>query len=188
MIEWSIHKGIRIIATELYRLPAVGRPQPDFRLADTAGGEVHLGGFRQRQPVLLALTHGSACAACAAWLSALARARAAIEEQRAVVLIVLAGSLDAATETQCALDLPFRLLADEAGVVAELFVPRMGDAATRPLVALYAADRYGYCLARWLAEDAADLPLPEDALVPIRDAEQEDCGCGLPAWPADEQP
>ena len=167
------------------RLPGVGKPLPDFRLADTTGKEVRLGGFRQRQPVLLAILHGPGCAECARWLGALAETRAAFAEQNAAVLIVVRGPAKAAREMRSQLDLPFRVLADEAGEVSALFAPQSGAHGTRPPVALYAADRYGYCLARWLAGDATKLPAPEVALVPIRDAEQEDCGCGLPAWPVE---
>ncbi|HEX6123295.1 MAG TPA: redoxin domain-containing protein [Ktedonobacterales bacterium] len=168
------------------RLPRVGRPLPDFRLTDTAGGEVRLGGFRQRQPVLLAFPHGPGCAACAAWLGALVGARAAFDEQNAAVLIVVPGSPEAARDLRSRLDLPFRVLADAAGQTTAEFVPAVGATGGQAPVALYAADRYGYCLARWLADDATGLPSPEVALVPIRDAEQEDCGCGLPAWPVEE--
>ncbi|MBF6590318.1 MAG: redoxin domain-containing protein [Ktedonobacterales bacterium] len=167
-------------------LPRVGQRLPAFALPSTSGAVVRVRAYTQRQPVLLAFTHGRGrgdvgCLACAEWLRRLAGARAAVEEVGAALLIVVPEPVGWARRLQDALDLAFPPLADADGTVAAIYVP------SPSAVAVYAADRYGYCLARWVATEAAELPSPDAALVPVRDAEQGDCGCGLPAWPDEER-
>lgn len=156
--------------------PMVGRPFPALTLPSTAGSEVRTKGYKQRQPFLLLFAHGLGCQSCEAWLKALTAERGLVDEVNAVVLVVAPGTVETLRGEQARLDLPFTVLADEGGSASQAFL----GAGER--VALYAVDRYGYLLARWGGNDATSLPTPALALVPIRDAEQEDCGCGLPAW------
>lgn len=157
--------------------PVVGRPLPALTLPSTAGAEVRTKGYKQRQPFLLLLTHDLGCAQCAAWVRALADMRSEVDEVGAAVLLVAPGDVEALRREQARLDLPFTVLADADGTKSQAFL------APDERVALYAVDRYGYVLARWGGDDANVLPAPALPLVRIRDAEQEDCGCGLPAWP-----
>lgn len=158
-------------------LPYPGRPLPGFTLPETGGGTFRLGSLKQRRPVLLAFVHGSECAACRTWLAGLARERAALADLDAAVLIVAPEPVAQLRQLQAQVDLPFTLLADEAGSVAAAYVPHAGH------LALYAADRYLQCLAGWHAPEATGLPPLEAPLTALLAAEQEDCGCGLPAWP-----
>jgi hypothetical protein len=91
-------------------------------------------------------------------------------------LIVPPEPLARARELQAALDLPFTLLADEAGATRDVY-------GLEGSVGLYVADRYLQCLGAWRAPDADGLPALAEPLTLLLAAEQEDCGCGLPAWP-----
>ena len=158
------------------RAAQVGAPLPGFALPDTSGGTIRLWDFKQRRPVLLALPHAGDCPVCRAWLAALAARRAELADLDAAVLLVLPEPAPRAREVQAALHLPFTPLADEEGALRGAY--GQGDG-----VGLYIADRYLECLGAWRAPDASGLPALEEPLTLLLAAEQEDCGCGLPAWP-----
>ncbi len=159
-------------------LPRVGESLPAFALADTAGNVVRLRDFKQRRPVLLAFLRAPGAAASRAWLAALAHERARLDELRVAVLVIAPQPTERLRQLQIELDLPFALLADTDGATAAGYLAA-GDEAQD---ALYAADRYNHCLARWLAADASGFPPLAKVFVEFAFAEQEDCACGLPAW------
>lgn len=158
------------------RVVRVGAPLPGFALADSSGGTTRLWDFKQRRPIVLAFPHQGECPLCRAWLAALAAHRAALADLDAAVLLVLPESLARAREIQAALDLPFTPLADESGATRDVYGLEGG-------VGLYVADRYLHCLGAWRSPDADGLPALAEPLTLLLAAEQEDCGCGLPAWP-----
>lgn len=163
-------------STRTPSLPVIGRPLPALVLPSTAGAEVRTKGLKQRQPFLLLFARNLDAPACAEWLASLATLRALVDEVSAAVMVVVPVTVDALRDWQASHEFPFTLLADPDRAASQPFIVEDG-------VAFYAVDRYGYVLARWDGPDASALPTPADALIPIRDAEYEDCGCGLPAWP-----
>lgn len=159
--------------------PATPRPGgqlPGFALPSAAGTTVRLWDFKQRRPLLIALTHGADCPTCRAWLAALARERARLEEAQAAVLVLVPEPVERLRTLQAELDLPFTLLARDArATAAYLPAPDTG-------VALYAADRYGECVGGWHAADADALPPLDAPLADLALADQGDCECAIPAW------
>lgn len=168
--------------------PRVGAPLPAFTLPSTAGTQMGPRAFKQRQPLLVVCFHGASCVACRGWLLRLADAQPMLGELDAAVLAIARASLAALRQVQRELALPFPLLADGARYGSPSAVLTAAGTRTGAEVALYATDRFGFVRARWLAREADALPTLAEALIPIRDAEQEDCGCGLPAWPVDDLP
>jgi peroxiredoxin len=163
-------------------LPAVGVSLPAFALPDTSGNVVRLRDFKQRRPVLLAFLRDPASEASRAWLSSLAHERARLDDLRIAVLVIAPSSVEDLRRLQIELDLPFAPpiapLSDAEVAAAEAYLP----AETPAPDAIYLADRYNHCLARWLAPDAAQFPPLPRVFTEFAFAEQEDCACGLPAW------
>lgn len=160
-------------------LPTVlrtGQQLPAFALPSAAGATVRLWDFKQRQPLLIVLTHGADCPACRAWLVALARERVRFDEAQAAVLVLAPEPAERLRALQAELDLPFTLLARDASTTAA-YLPALGDG-----VALYAADRYGECVGAWHAADADALPPLDAPLADLALADQGDCECAIPAW------
>lgn len=160
-------------------LPVPGKGLPTFTLPDTAGTLRRLWEYKQRHPVALFVPHAPGCAGCRAWLQKLGASQARLDEMGAAVLVLVRAPLDEARALQAALDLSFTFLVDAGGSVTTQY--------TRPGTAtLYLGDRYLQCLDRWTTgENQHELPLPDDVIATLTFAEQEDCGCGLPAWPED---
>ena len=157
-------------------LPQPGQQLPAFALPSAAGATVRLWDFKQRQPVLLALTHGAECPACRAWLAALARERARLDEAQAALLVLAPEPVARLRALQAELDLPFTLLSRDAHFSAA-YLPAPGTG-----VALYAADRYGECVGAWHAAEADALPPLDAPLADLALADQGDCECTIPAW------
>ncbi len=175
----------RTFLTAGLALPRAGQPMPTFTLTASDGTTMRLWDFKQRRPVLLAYLHGSACASCRNWLAALAAEWPRFAEQGTAAVLIAPEPVERLRSLQAELRLPFPLLSDPDGTVATAYVLGEPGAGERG-VALYAADRYLQCLARWFADDADTLPPLEAPLIAIRDAELEDsCGCALPAWPVE---
>lgn len=160
----------------------VGGPLPGFTLPNTAGGSTRLWDFKQRRPVLLAFLRDSDRTGARRWLSSLTERRAELADLDAAVLLVLPEPMERLRAVQSSLDLPFTLLADETGAVTRLYLGGGEDMAG---VGMVAADRYLQCLGLWRAASPGDFPSLEEPLTLLLAAEQEDCGCGLPAWPTE---
>lgn len=157
-------------------MPQPGQQLPTFALPSAAGNTVRLWDFKQRQPLLIALTHGADCPACRAWLASLARERSRLDEAQAAVLVLAPEPAERLRALVAELDLPFTLLARDARTTSA-YLPASGDG-----VALYAADRYGECLGTWHAADADALPAVDAPLADFALADQGDCECTIPAW------
>ena len=69
-------------------------------------------------------------------------------------------------------------LVDPTGDVYARWLP-----ASRGGVGLVLADRYGQFLRQWQAPDADGFPTLDVVFAEFAFADQEDCACGLPAWP-----
>lgn len=156
--------------------PRPGQQLPTFALPSAAGATVRLWDFKQRQPLVIALTHGADCPTCRAWMAALARERGRLHEAQAAVLVLMPEAPERLRALQTELDLPFTLLSRDART-AEAYLPAPGTG-----VALYAADRYGECVGAWRAADADMLPPLDAPLADLALADQGDCECTIPAW------
>lgn len=161
-------------------MPAVGRGLPTFTLDDTAGISCRLWDYKQRRPVLLTILRDTRNPLGRRWLARIAAGRRAFDDYCTAVLVVAPEPVERLRELQSALDLPFTLLADPAGVVVGRYLPP--ESASGRL-AVYLADRYLQCLGRWLVREDGDLPALADLAASLALADQDDCACGLPAWP-----
>lgn len=162
-----------------------GKLAPAFTLSDVArpadAEPIRLRAWRQRRPVALALLPLAAGEQRLIWLRALAARRADLDDAQAVTLAIADGpSADLlALWRQAAVCFPLLCDADGATLASYL-----GPAATLPALALI--DRYNALIALVPASDASAAPNLDAALRDFAFAEQQDCACGLPAWPADE--
>lgn len=164
------------------RAVRVGGPLPGFTLPNTAGGSTRLWDFKQRRPVFLAFLPDGARSDTRRWLTSLVERRAQLADLDAAVLLVFPEPMERLRALQASLDLPFTLLSDETGAVTRLYAAGGELTAT---VTMVAADRYLQCLGLWRARSVGGFPSLEEPLTLLLAAEQEDCGCGLPAWPAE---
>lgn len=167
-------------ATAAMRLPSVGCAMPTFTLDDTAGVSRRLWDYKQRRPVLLTLLRDTRDPLGREWLARLAACRSALDEYRAAVLIAAPEPMARLRDLQAALDLPFILLADPTGDVVSHYLPPVEYGGR---LAIYLADRYLQCLGRWLIREEPDLPAIGELAAALKLADQDDCACGLPAWP-----
>lgn len=166
--------------TDAARLPSIGRGLPTFTLADTAGVSRRLWDYKQRHPVLLTVLRDTRDPLGRRWLARLAAGRRTLGEYCAAMLVIAPEPIDRLRELQSALDLPFTLLSDPAGEVVSRYLP---PASSGERLAVYLADRYLQCLGRWLIYEDGDLPALGELTASLALAEQDDCACGLPAWP-----
>lgn len=164
------------------RAVRVGGPLPGFTLPNTSGDSTRLWNFKQRRPVLLAVLSDGERADARRWLRSLAERRADLDELDAAVLLVLPEPIERLRALQAALGLSFTLLSDESGAVSRLY---SAGGEQEICAVMVAADRYLQCLGVWRAPSLDDLPSLEEPLTLLLAAEQEDCGCGLPAWPVE---
>ena len=168
--------------TDATRLPSVGRGLPTFTLGDTAGVSRRLWDYKQRRPVLLTVLRDTHNPLGRAWLARLAAGRRTLDDYCAAMLVIAPEPIDRLRELQSALDLPFTLLSDPAGeVVSRYLPPESADV----WLTVYLADRYLQCLGRWLVHEDGDLPALGELTASLALADQDDCACGLPAWPED---
>lgn len=167
-------------ATPSTALPAVGRGLPTFTLRDTADVERRLWDYKQRRPVLLTVMRDTRAGLGREWLARLLAARRVLDERCAATLVIAPQPAERLRELQAALDLPFTLLADPDGDTTKRYLTSQPDGER---LAIYLADRYLQCLGRWLVRSLADLPPLDDIAATLALADQDDCACGLPAWP-----
>lgn len=128
---------------------------PDLRLPSApAGTPVPLVPPGGRAVPILLCVHDADCAACRAWVQALAAADAELREWDGRPLVVFPGDLDQAA--RFAAGVPFPVLADEAG---KLWM-RMGMEGATVVV----ADPWGEVRFRHVAGTAHDLPSPAELM------------------------
>lgn len=166
--------------------PRCGVLAPAFALPDATrpaeAEPVRLRAWRQRRPVLLALLPAGAGEQRVAWLRAIAARRADLDYAQAVTLAIVGGDREEARALWRQADVAFPLLADATG---ETLAAYLGADATQPALALI--NRYSVLLALLPAADATAAPDLDAALAEFAYAEQEDCECTIPAWPAEEE-
>lgn len=117
---------------------AIGKPAPDFDLADQNGQRVRLSDLRGKRSVLLVFIRGDWCPACHMMLRSYSRNVDAL--RNANVLLLAIGPDDLGTNQQMAikLGLDFRLLTDPGQKVAQLYGTFMDkDPVKSPLRAKY---------------------------------------------------
>ena len=161
---------------------------PAFALPDVArpadAPPVRLRAWRQRRPVLLALLPAAAGDQRLAWLRALAARRTDLDYALAVTLAVAEGERAAVVDLWRRADSPFPLLADADGVTLAAFLG--ADWASQPPT-LALVNRYNVLIATLPAASPDAAPDLDAALREFAYAEQEDCACTIPAWPAEEE-
>jgi peroxiredoxin len=161
-----------------------GQKMPGFALTDTEGNVVRLSSFRQRRPVLIALLHGAACPDCRAWLPTLAAARDELAYQNVQPLLIFPDEPMTLYTLQQEVNPPAKILADPLHTTLTRYLRIEEPALHRPVL-LVAVGRYNECLDTWLADEPAHWSPLAQPLALFAFAEQEDCACGLPAWPED---
>lgn len=165
--------------------PRCGTLAPDFTLPDVArpaeAAPVRLRAWRQRRAVLLALLPEGAGEQRIAWLRALAARREELAEAQVMALAIAGGERAMLANLWRQADAPFPLLADADGATLAAY---LGPGATLPALAL--VDRYSMLLALLPAASSDAAPDLDAALREFAFAEQQDCACTLPAWPAEE--
>ncbi len=165
--------------------PRCGALAPAFALPDVArpaeAAPVRLRAWRQRRAVLLALLPEGAREQRIAWLRTLAARRAELAEAQVVTLAIAGGERAAVADLWRQADTFFPLLADAEGATLAAY---LGAGATLPALAL--VDRYSVLLALLPAANSDAAPDLDAALREFAFAEQSDCACALPAWPAEE--
>ena len=159
-----------------------GQIVPGFTLPDATGALVRLTSFRQRRPVLVALLHGASCPGCRTWLSQLLAARDELAYRCVQPLLLYPDDPDTLRALQAECDAPGIFLSDPHGAARARFL-RDPDTETRPSALLVAVSRYSTCLDAWAADEPLHWPPLDEPLATFAFAEQEDCACGLPAWP-----
>lgn len=136
--------------------PASGQRLHAFTLPDSTGHPVQLWQYLQRSNMLLFFHHGMNCAACEAFLLALAVHREAYRQEETVVLAI--GPDEQASNEQMAAQLgrPFPFLSDREGRI----IAQQGLA----LPSLIIADRWGDIWAAWLGGATHQFPSEQDIL------------------------
>ncbi len=164
--------------------PRCGVLAPAFTLPDamrSSGAEpVRLRAWRQRRPVLLALLPEATGACSVAWLRALADRSHDLDYARAAVVAIVGGAREAARTLWRQADVSFPILFDADGATLAAY---LGANATQPALAVI--NRYNVLLTLLPATGDESAPDLDAALREFAFAEQEDCACGLPAWPVD---
>lgn len=164
-------------------LPTVGSGLPTFTLRDTESIPRRLWDYKQRQPVLLTVLRATCDPLAREWLARLLAGRRMLDEYAATMLVVAPEPVERLRELQTTLDLPFTLLADPDDAVVDRYLSLASAGGER--LAIYLADRYLQCIGRWLVREERDLPPLDDIAAALSLADQDDCACGLPAWPED---
>jgi peroxiredoxin len=159
-----------------------GQTMPAFALPDAAGDIVRLKSFKQRRPVLVALLHGSSCPQCRDWLATLAKVHGELADLRVQPLLVVPDDIEQLAALQAGTGAPGMLLSDPAGETHTRFLSGNAPLLRTPVV-LIAVDQYSICLEARVADEPGHLPTLAEVLATFAFAEQEDCACGLPAWP-----
>jgi hypothetical protein len=150
---------------------------PELALPDTSGRLRSLWEFKQRHPLLLLVAPGlERDAATGDWLERLGTAWTELVAHDARLVVVTRAMGPQARRISDAFGAASVILLDRDGEGTRAFLPGSG-----PGVALYLTDRYLLCIGRWLG--VAGFPAPDALLVSLAFAEQDDCACGLPAWP-----
>lgn len=170
------------------RVARCGVLAPAFALPDVARPAdaplVRLRAWRQRRPVLLALLPADAGEQRIAWLRALAARRADLEDALAVTLAIAQGERAAVADLWRQADSPYPVLDDADGATLADFLGA-GWAAQPPTLAL--VNRYNVLIATLPAGSHDAAPDLDATLREFAYAEQEDCACTIPAWPAEEE-
>ncbi len=154
--------------------PESGHSLHPFTLPDSTGHSIQLWQYRQRSNVLLFFHHGINCAACEAFLQALATQVDAYRQQETAVVAI--GPDEPALGQQFAARLghPFPFLSDPAGHVSE----EQGLASP----SLVIADRWGEIWAAWLGGTTHQFPSEQDILQWLVFIEAQCPECTMIEW------
>ena len=156
--------------------PLSGKYLVAFELPAADGRTVRLWDYRLRRNLVLFFHHGAGCPRCRGELTRFARHYPHCRERDAEVLAIGPDRTDVAAALAADLGLPFPLLSDPAGRVAD----RQGM--SRPAVVV--ASRVEEIWAAWAPSDELELPSQEE-IVGWLEFVVLQChnGCGRPEWP-----
>lgn len=162
-----------------------GQIVPSFALTDMNGEVICLKSYKQRRPVLFAFLHSVSCPECRAWLAELAAARDDLTYRNVLSLLIFPEVSPATLRAfQQEPGYPGKVLADPGHTTLARYI-RMAEPTDRPPAVLVAVGRYNELLDMWSADEPSQWPSLRELMTTFAFAEQEDCACGLPAWPED---
>ncbi len=153
-------------------------PVRDFRLPSSRGAEVRLNDYRHRRSVVLFFVPDAGDSSARQRLRGFAAEYGAYQNWDAEVLAVIDGTPEQAEQLAETLALPFPVLADEEGKVWSEYVGKLRGPA------IFVLDRYTALQQSEVAERAADLMSPGEALEWVKYAEMACPECGVSEWPA----
>jgi peroxiredoxin len=161
--------------------PRPGRMMPDFSLPAGGGRLVRLSDYRHRRHVVAVFVDGAPEEDHRPFLSLLGRFYPEIAgEETEVLAMVPEGARETALVGDRD-DLPFPVLADEAGEAHRAAGAVAIDG--KPDMAVYIIDRYGEIYAAFHAGKGDVLPSPEEILDWIRYIQSQCPECGVPDEP-----
>jgi peroxiredoxin len=158
-----------------------GRMMPDFSLPAGGGRRVRLSDYRHRRHVVAVFVDGAPEESYRPFLEILGRHYAEIAGEEAEVLSAVPATVRESALFGDRFDLPFPVLADEAGEAHRAAGAVAIDG--KPDMAVYIIDRYGEIYAAFHAGKGDVLPSPEDILDWIRYIQFQCPECGVPDEP-----
>jgi hypothetical protein len=138
----------------------VGQLIPPLAARAPDGAPVNAWDYRQKRNLCIVFVHAE-CAECAGYIERLARRAVDIAERDAVALVVLP-KLPLPGRS---LPSPLHLTANPTGKAhISYFGKRAATTAGAGPVGVFLADRYAHLSMQWLADEARQLPSPEEIL------------------------
>ena len=134
-----------------------GDLMPLFNLPGVnVSGNVGPWGYKQHKNLVLIFLKDRFCAPCLSLLRELAQNYGAYRDLNAEVLTVMSSDLQAVSELQNELHLPFPLLSDPDGAVFDLY--EEGSEGARRVFGVFIADRWGALFSKTVSSDTDRLP------------------------------
>ncbi len=154
---------------------------PTFTLTEASGQVVDTSRYKQRKNLVLVFLHGSDCEFCQRVARAFQFFASRYREENAEVLLILPERLGDARRFKENLDLPFKVLADEAVSTLAKYVEAAAEE-NEPLVAVIVTDRFGALIDQWFSARESSFPDVPRFLTSLNQAEIECPECGIHEW------
>ncbi|MBI2865588.1 MAG: redoxin domain-containing protein [Chloroflexi bacterium] len=154
---------------------------PDFRLPSHRQSINSAADYRQRSNLVIVFFHSVDCPDCQQYLRQLADSYPSFQQAATEILAISIISVEGAKKLADDLHLPFPVLADDLGRLAEQYT--YIDQATRtPVPAVFVVDRFGAVFFQSLSQIEADLPRPDEILGWLDLIELQCPECGVSEW------
>jgi peroxiredoxin len=163
---------------------SAGQIVPSFTLPSTTGGEVGVRDFRQRRNLVILYMNLGGCDGCLDLLREFADNYHTYRDLETEILVVLPYSLAEIKSRLEGVDVPFPVLSDEGGRVAQQYLGHSPGGG--PLGALFLTDRYGDLRVEMRAEEVEEMP-DQRAIVDwlsLLETECPECGTADLGWTA----